>query len=176
MLANQDGGLSSGMFEVWTAIFDQSSGNYALTSACPISLPQFKTTNASDAGKNKDPAALSGKQTAESADIESKSRLERMLDAHMSDMNTILNGESRQYCDLQSTRIAIYISCAAGCHENYPNVKYTDPHVLKVEIAFPEYHRHAADVPVLCRPLPALRPCVKPTACKREYRDISSTP
>jgi hypothetical protein len=46
------------------------------------------------AGKKKDVAAVSNKKIA-TADDEARSGLVRMLDAHMSDMGTILNGELR---------------------------------------------------------------------------------
>ncbi len=97
---NQDGGLSSGIFEVWTAIFDQSAGNEApfrfRNNFRPSSLCFFLVDLSifDFAAKKKDTAVPSSKQAQSNADFDSKSSLEKMLDAHMSDMNTILNGKS----------------------------------------------------------------------------------
>lgn len=46
-------------------------------------------------GKKKDAAAVSNKKIVGPVDEDTKSGLARMLDAHMSDMSTILNGAGR---------------------------------------------------------------------------------
>ena len=62
---------------------------------------------------------------------------------------------------------------AAGCHENYPAVKYTDPHLNKVETIF-NTQISCRFEPSCFRLLPVWKLCVKQTAYKQKFKSTNN--